>query len=485
MLLRFSIAEMLDAFRATYQTIDIRSAALRQGDRWGNVYAVARLTYEEPQAVAERLRTLEGAHGPFQTESFRIFLGHRPFSEWAEFWADLSLGSLMIGGEEIRLAQPLGDLLQQASAYFQQDYSNVRPFDGCRWPVAQYGLCDYSMSPLIAEAVVRDFARLGYSDAHEPVNLLCEVNIGNSSPYGYHFFLSVPAFASITAFHVLPKENQVPVQVKKHRQLPPLKGIVTFSEGDRHATKCRLKVENLSEASEDGCFVTASASVPLPGEVENDDWAEAQLLYPGFGELHHVSNEVRQLIPPAERNILFEALKLFCPESQLELLLSRPFDKNLPKFKANAFERNVVWLLGLLGFSGTALGEYEHIRPEESKIQRGSIDVLAASQLQKKLIVVACTVAAPEDKDFTNLLASGAILAREVFSDTDVRILPLVCSAAPGQPLCRDNGDGFTGVPILDADRLGLALRLVKAGREDDVLSFIENPMFSQLREPE
>lgn len=41
-------------FGATYRTIDIRSAAVKQGDAWVNVYAVARLSYEEPDRERAR-----------------------------------------------------------------------------------------------------------------------------------------------------------------------------------------------------------------------------------------------------------------------------------------------------------------------------------------------------------------------------------------------------------------------------------------------
>ncbi len=88
-------------FGATYRTLDIRSAAVKQGDKWANVYAVIRLTYEQPAVAAERLRRLERDHGAVRTESFRILLGLRPFSELGEFWEDLALGRLCVGGEEI------------------------------------------------------------------------------------------------------------------------------------------------------------------------------------------------------------------------------------------------------------------------------------------------------------------------------------------------------------------------------------------------
>ncbi len=69
--LRYSVEEMIKMFGATYRTIDIRSAAVKQGEAWTNVYAVARLSYEEPALAMERLRRLERTHGAISTESFR------------------------------------------------------------------------------------------------------------------------------------------------------------------------------------------------------------------------------------------------------------------------------------------------------------------------------------------------------------------------------------------------------------------------------
>src|SRR6266852_4673743 len=124
--LRFSFKEMTEMFSATYRTLDIRSAAVKQGDKWANVYAVIRMTYEEPAVAAERLHRLEKNHGTARSESFRILLGLRPFSELGEFWEDLGLGRLCVGDEEVRLAQPLGVMLDRERSYLQPDYSSIR-----------------------------------------------------------------------------------------------------------------------------------------------------------------------------------------------------------------------------------------------------------------------------------------------------------------------------------------------------------------------
>ena len=109
-------------------------------------------------------------------------------------------------------------------------------------------------------------------------------------------------------------------------------------------------------------------------------------------------------------------------------------------------------------------------------MERGSIDILAASQRAAALGLMTCMITTPKDQDFRNLLASVQILSREVFRDASVRILPLMCTCAPGQV------ESVDGVPVLDADRLAVALRLLSLGREQDVLSFVESSGFHQLR---
>jgi hypothetical protein len=312
------------------------------------------------------------------------------------------------------------------------------------------------------------------------VNLLCELNIQSNQSQGHQLYLSLPAFASISRFRILPKDKSVHVEIKRHHELGSLKCAVLFRGRDHQRGepwKHRLPVE--PEISENGNILTAVGSVALP-QVEDDDWAEVQLLHPDLGQLCQESNSVRQLIPPAQRNVLFEALKSFCSEAQFLSLVVRPFDKKAPRLKESAaFELRVAWLLGLLGLSTIVLGEYEHIVAPTTGVRRGSVDILAASQREAKLVLVACTIGPPKDEDFANLQTTAEILDRELFSEASVRIVPLVCTCAPGYPV-----ESAGGVPVLDADRLDLALRLVKAGREHDVLSFMENPTFYELRDP-
>jgi len=362
-------------------------------------------------------------------------------------------------------------------AYVQEDYGAVRPFDSQSWPVAQFLINAYGTPGLPSEALVAETTKLGYPDPYDAVNLLCELNVQSNQSQGHQLYVSLPAFAFVSDLHISPRQKQVHVEIKRHHALGSLTSVVLFRERDHQRAKpWKHRLPVALEVSGNGHLVTASGSVTLP-EVDDEDSAEAQILHPDLGELHKKSHSVRYLIPQAQRNILFEALKFFCPEIKLQSLTMRPFDNKPPKLKVSAgFELRIAWLLGVLGLSTVILGEYENIIAPETGIHRGSIDILAASQ--RGGVLVACTIGPPKDEDFRNLLTTAEILDREVFADANVRILPLMCTCAPGQE------ENVNGIPVLDADRLSLALRLVKAGRESDVLSFVQTPTFHELRDP-
>ena len=485
--LRYSVEEMIKMFGATYRTIDIRSAAVKQGEAWTNVYAVARLSYEEPALAMERLRRLERTHGVVCTESFRVLLGQRPFSEWGEFCAELARGILCVSGSEIRLAQALQ--VASEGAYLGTDYSSIRSFDSFRWPAANYNLCSYQMTPMTENAVVREAMRLGYSDAHQAVNLLCELNVQANQSNGSHFCLSIPVFAAISEVSASLKERRIKVEIRRHRALPPLKGVAVF-RGPRtfagEPPKRRVAIERFSDSAGVGDLGRALACVRLIN-IEGHDSVDVSLLHPDLGELHSFSNYgIWQLVRPTERNVLFEALKFFCPEPELTLLLGSPHKKKSKKLKPEAaFELHIAWLLGCFGLSTAVLGEYEHIVAPETKVRRGSVDILAASQRHKRLVLVACTIGPPKEDDFTNLLNTAEIISREVFSGTAVRVQPLVCTSVRGFSGSKDILEGLAALPIIDGDRLELLLRLVTAARERDFFSFLDNPIYSPLREPE
>jgi hypothetical protein len=141
-----------------------------------------------------------------------------------------------------------------------------------------------------------------------------------------------------------------------------------------------------------------------------------------------------------------------------------------------AFELHVSWLLGMFGLSIVILGNYEHILAPDTPVQRASVDILAASQRSKLLLLVSCTINPPKPEDASNLRYACAIFAREVFAETGVRIIPVLFTSSMGGPSYYQSEDHFDAVPVVDADGMGILLGLLRSGQERRFFEFLANP---------
>src|SRR5262249_6115257 len=98
-------------------------------------------------------------------------------------------------------------------------------------------------------------------------------------------------------------------------------------------------------------------------------------------------------------------------------------------------EHHVAWLLSLFGLAPIVLGRYERLHAAGTKVERGSIDILATSGDRKTLLLIACTMGASklDEKAATTLHVAG-ILRREICQSTTIEILPVVVTVADDVP---------------------------------------------------
>ncbi len=100
------------------------------------------------------------------------------------------------------------------------------------------------------------------------------------------------------------------------------------------------------------------------------------------------------------------------------------------------------------------------------------------------LLLVACTLSAPEERDFSNLLNARGLLERGAFKDTICRIPPVVFTAATECPSYKEAEGILNFVPIIDADDLATLLALLRIGQERRFFEFLGDPKLSPLRDP-
>ena len=476
-----TISELVGAVPGTYGSVDVRSVAIREADAWVNVMTVLRLTYEDVPTAQSRVLKQMQRFRPVQTETLRIDAGVRPIGEWRQLCSEVKeQGILRVGDSTFTLRQRPD--LGKAAGYFQWGYSEIRSFDNRSWPAITIKFDVGGMTPL-AEGRFTSVAHLaGYADAFEAANHLCELNVSQQSQ-GCHFYVWVPFFATISAIRVRTPEKSVDVEIERHSSLPDLQAVVCLRGPTTFVGEPFREQKTIPAFADEaeGQVISAKASVQFE-DVRTDDWVQVRLLHPQIGEVKRDENAVRMFIPPAERNVLLEALRLFCGDEKLDDLLIRAYDAKPPKLNEGAaFELHVSWLLGLLGLSTIMLGHLEHIVAPHTKVRRATVDLIAASQRGKLLLAVACTLGAPKAEDFSNLRYARNILAREVFAGTGVNVIPVLFTSATSCPPYDKTEDIFDLVPIIDADQMQNLLKLLREGQEMRFLQFLTNPSLNRL----
>jgi hypothetical protein len=477
-----TVEELVAAVGPTYRAIDIRSMAVFRDKSWVNVISVVRFTYEDVQTARARLKRLSERFPTVQTPTLRFQSVVRPFEEWPDLCLEVKMQGILRMEEDlvVDLRQRLD--LRTASGFFQSCYSEIRSFDGIDWPGLRTKFDAGGLTPLADGELTREIHLLGYSDAFEAANALCELNVSPQN-HGCYLSLSVPVFGTISDTRISTADKRIEIDVKRHNDLGDLKAIVCVRAQSTLVDapfREHLSTSDFSEAGQH-TIRNARCSVEL-GSLNDDDWVQVRLVHPKIGELKRVENYARMFMLPADRNILHESLKLFCEDAELDHLLIRAYNAKAPRLNESAgFELHVAWLLGLFGFSTAVLGQYEKIVAPDTSVRRATVDILASVQRLRILLVVACTLNPPKQEDFGNLRYARDILSREVLRGTAARVFPVLFTSATGCP-SYDRAEGtFDLVPVVDGDAMKSLLAVLRSGYESRFFEFLANPNLCDL----
>jgi len=479
---RLTVAQLVEALAASYQTIDIRLGAMLEKGTWINGITTIRLSRKSVDEVREHHRGLLARFGRVATEHFRIEFMALPFAEWPEFLKACAVGVLTIGAVAVKWSEP--PKIETEIGNIQRYQSDLRDEERWKWPSLSQWCGGKRPVGLQEDSLAREVAAIGWSNPHQAINALCEMNISFGSPYQHEIYLSIPVYVLIEGATVSTTDNTAYLTYARHSAIQGLNVIALLKERNPNGIEivhARVPLE-LQETESEGHVEVFSGRGPI--ETTNlERLVELKVTHAALGEIDSIQDHLWRLIPEEERNVLLAAVKRFCPG--LESLLVKAYEHTPKRLKtSSAFELHVAWLLGLCGLSTVVLGEYERMLSEHTAVERASVDILAGMAKNKALLVIACTIATPKEEDFTNLVHACEILRREVFQNTNVQVFPILFTGAMGQPPYRTVDDEFTVVPVVDADRIAIVLELLEFGTERFFFEFIENPRLSQLRSP-
>jgi hypothetical protein len=474
-----TVSELIEAVGATYRAIDIRSVAIWKDNSWVNLMAVVRFTYEDVDSAKARLAKLAQRFSSVKTDLVWINSFARPFKDWSDLCSEFKLkGVLRMGDVDFQLRQK--PELSGANGYIQRgDFSRIRSFDGRAWPELTLNFDLGGVSPLMEGRLSREAHLIGYSDVLDAANSLCELNVSQRD-LGCDLSVSFPVFADIIRICTRTPEKRIGVEVLRHQGFSDLRAVICVRGQTVLADspfRAQIPLSAFPAVDTQGEIVSAQGSVQIQDLDPDNDWLEVRLVHPRIGEIKTDSNFARMFIPPTERNILLGAIQQFCKGTTLDDLLIRAYNVQKDRVGPSAaFELHVSWLLSMFGLSPVVLGEYERLLAPDTPVQRASIDILAASQRSKLLLIVSCTINPPKPEDINNLRYAREILAREVFAGTGVHIIPILFTSSMGG--VSQSEDHLEYVPVIDADDMGILLEFLKSGEEKRFFEFLTNPTF-------
>jgi len=468
---RISIQNLVTVIGQTLSSIDVRTASVRIGEDWHNVMTIVRTSEMKPEQVKEDIEHLWGEHGPLNTDEFRIDYKVMHIDSWPDLATEFREGflrfdNLRIGyGRSVDLCGSLG--------YIQLKHNFLLP--ETVWPTLEVSIQtapvpDASRNPqykIFTDSVQRSVNLLGYPGPLDAVNALLGARLSQGT-ISADIYACIPVMARITEVSLSPSEKIFEIKGCCHTLLA--RGLRAFGYSLGQFEDPRLRTE-LTLSADDKTF---KASGPF-ARRENSEHVEAKLVHREIGDIFWSRWRVRDLLPEADINPLYLLLKKFCSQDEFTSLLNRPHSVRPTRTKPqDEFERHVAWLLACFGFSTIHLGAHEDLLAQNTRLKRGSLDLLAYHPHRKLVVLGACTLNVPKDEDYGKLLSIRSML----FEDSDD--LPFTCEAVMfcGVPGCtpQSNGasvDDFNAwaasdrVVVFDSDRLTDAIQWLQSRNEE------------------
>ena len=318
--------------------------------------------------------------------------------------------------------------------------------------------------------ILRQLSLSGFCGFRElATNYLDASNTDPSGPSCIEILAPVPV--RVTGVEIDPAKKRVRVNIERHRHLHKtlrLRGDVFDGQWQRNQVS--LAFGAVVKDKQDFAFTDA------PFELSSlDSHVQLRVVHDRLGIISTPRFSVRQHVPRAYINPMFESFKRFCSSDELRSLCTEP--KTLPKdnnkgkdMPQRMFENHIQWLLSCFGFSAVQLGSkeslYEIDEERDVKMVRGSRDLLAYNEQRRLLLLGSCKLNPPPDKDFNNLINLKAALTKTISPEAEVNIaLAVFTSADHCLPHAGYRGENF--VAVFDKRKISSLINALDEGQSE------------------
>jgi hypothetical protein len=469
-----NLAHVLADLGSTYNSIDVRTAAYRIEGTWYNLITVIRFSEldegpldENINAGWQRLKSVTHERLRIEHRTFRFDDRDRLFQVFAR-------GVAEFGDLKVELGRPV-ELLSDMG------YIQPRAFGDplCHWPALEIQantsqwLVDQHTTQTIRSADSSDddlrryLSTRGYASLGDAVAAFLGLSKSNHTSFTSAVYTWAPILAA----------------VKEARWNPA--GTLTITYEAHPAVKNQFWVSAKVPLPQQSDQHELSVSQPVQGRTEwqmeveteavldEDARVDATLVHQALGIITNSAWFVRDLIPKNNVNPLWPLLKRFCSAEEFLRLLATPGvaqdSENRPQ---RLFELRVSWFLGAFGFTTFVLGPHEYLRDPGTRLERGSLDLIAFHEVKRVLVLGSCKTNAPKESDYDNLVNMRRLLIDDLEGAESFEIYMVVFTAAAEARLYKEletSGSGLFPriIPVFDAQRLKAGIEALQQKQFD------------------
>lgn len=478
----YSIADFLRAFEGVYEALDVRAAVVRgnEKEQWLLVALSVHVRMGSPEAAKQEFRDTVRRFGAIDSPVFRIIQQCYPITEAPRFFDEVRTGNLMLEDSRIWLSDSCD--IQTLAGSVRVDYH--KPSD--RWPRIEHQrqivTKNQSVNQLLVNNsdILRDTELAGYEDPRLAVRTLLGIDISRSSePGGVWIACDIPVRLLPTEATRNGKEFKLKLRAEAHPAIEDVACTIRRTGGPYGSDVLQQQsVIKLSRSAEAKNFALWLGEILLP--VERDDQVTLEILSSKVGKLFHINN-IRpfNLLPIEQTNPLWVALRLFCPPEEIGQLLQEPHKVKTELTNitntARLFEVSVQWLLSVLGFRAIWLHKYERLK--DANMDFGTVDCLAYKEDEDLLLLVNCSLAAPDPSELNRHEDLMTRLINQLFQDSGVKVRSALFTTAHKPEATQQNSRG-TAIKVFFKEDIDQLLRLAESGQTMDYLRSII-PFFS------
>ena len=483
-----SVKRVLDTTLSTFQSIDIRTFALEIENRSYN--AITSIGFNEDGAdIAERaiLQHLE-SQPDFDDDRLAFHWKVIPVANWPELIEQFETGFVEFPGLRVDLMRPV-DLLELQGYINSIRYLERRP----DWPSFQSQVT-WSIQPKVEDTAGETarkehiFNRLkqfgydsdlrrrlhasGFDDLRDLFHSRLQSRPDTDPSCGSEICIDVPIFAAVREIKFNPSESRLSSIIDCHSSLCAAVQVWAEQRSNFGRKRQKIRLAPLKCLSDGTCAVNADLGL--------DDEATSiviSLSHNSLGKVMEFGKNRKEILPMEETNPMWGILQAFCSSESFERALTAPTaPKAQVEKEQRSFERYVAWLLSLYGYSPIVLGEFEYLHAGVSKVRLGSVDIIAYHKERNRVLLCSCTMGAPEERDYGNLVTVRSDLQSRINQEVSFAFELAIISCAARCVAPPHYSTAASHVALLDRGDLKNSIRWLQSGDDSAFFRIFDPP---------